>query len=80
MSELSFQRSRRDGKDAQLIYQYILVYKGNVEIIRIKVLNLTYFSHFFSESYPPTSIIVLIISHYISKCTENCSANKLAYT
>ena len=45
MSELPFKRSRQDGKNAQLIYQYI--YKDNVEIIRIKVLNLTYFSQFF---------------------------------
>ena len=31
MSEPPFKRSRRDGKDALLIYQYI-IYKGNVEI------------------------------------------------
>ena len=34
---------------------------GVVEISRIKALNLTLFSHFFYESYPPEPIVWLTI-------------------
>ena len=44
MSDLSFERSRQDENGAKLIY--INICKSNVEISRIKGLNLTYFSKF----------------------------------
>ena len=47
MSDLSFERSRQDENGAKLIYN---ICKSNVEISRIKGLNLTYFLAFFSES------------------------------
>ena len=45
MSDLSLERSRQHGKDAQLLY--INKFKSNVEKIWIKWLNLTYFLQFF---------------------------------
>ena len=44
MSNLSFERSRQAENGAKL---FINICKGNVEIIRIKGLNLTYFLQFF---------------------------------
>ena len=44
MSDLSFERSRQDVNGAKL---YIKICKSNVEISRIKRLNLTYFLPFF---------------------------------
>ena len=62
MSDLSLQRSRQHGKDAQLLY--INIFKSNVEKIWIKWLNLTY-SYNFSESYSLNLINRLSISYYI---------------
>ena len=49
MSDLSFERFRQDKNGAKLI-MYINMCRSNVEINRIKGLNLTYFFAFFSES------------------------------
>ena len=52
---------------------------GNVEISRIKVLNLTDF-YIFNESYSPEPIIFGPAYCNISKYVENCFVDKVSFT
>ena len=56
MSDISFERSRRDLHDAKSC-KYINICNSNVEISQIKGLNLTYYLQFFLKVYLQTSLL-----------------------
>ena len=74
MSELSFKKISTRRKRCTI---NISIYKCNVEIIRIKLLNLAYFSLFLTADL---NYWAHNIALYIKIFAENWSANKTLYT